>query len=69
MAEVVYYLRESRTSGFSLSAEAVEKANLLDDFIPDFCLHRIHQKTRITNYNLYQIVVLCYPWPIIIWGG
>jgi hypothetical protein len=28
----------------------------------------IHEKTRLTNYNLYQIVVLCYPWPITFWG-
>ena len=29
----------------------------------------IHQKSRITNYNLYQIAVLCYPWPITFLGG
>jgi hypothetical protein len=43
-------LKESLRSGragrsiVSLPAEAVEKANLLDHFIPDFCLHQSIQK-------------------------
>jgi hypothetical protein len=30
--------------GASITAEAVEKANLLDHSIPDFCLHQFIQK-------------------------
>jgi hypothetical protein len=35
-----------------ISAEAVEKANPRDQFIPNFCLHQSHRKSHITNYNL-----------------
>jgi hypothetical protein len=36
----------------SVTAEAVEKANLLDHFIPDFFPSSIHPKSHLTDYNL-----------------
>ena len=28
----------------------------------------VQRKSFITNYNLYKIVILCYPWPITFFG-
>ena len=41
-----------READVALTAEAVEKANPLDHFIPDFFPSSIHPKSHLTNYNL-----------------
>jgi hypothetical protein len=51
-AEITLIYNFQAGSEVLLTAEAVEKANLLDHFIPDFFPSSIHPKSHITNYNL-----------------
>jgi len=48
-AQIIGKLREADVAR---SAEAIEKANPLDHFIPDFFPSSAHPKSHLTNYNL-----------------